>query len=200
MKKALSIVTAAIMLQVLGFPSYAATLDQQNVSAPVFSGAVNRGISSGQTFVAGLTGSLAAIELDISKFVTSTADVTLTVYDGFLGTALGMTSVPASDVNDTSGSFVFFDFSSSLISMVAGEDYWFEASTDELSNFGVNLSSDTYLAGLATQTDLTFPGFDARFKTYVDVSVVPVPAGLPLLLTSIWGLSLIARRWKRLKS
>jgi hypothetical protein len=170
----------------------------------------------GQTFKAGVTGTLVEVDIVIACVTPTGADcstlgdVTMEIHSGdATGTLLGSSSLPASAIPKRADAnlvdFVAFTFSSPP--SVAGTDYTFllktsnAASVDPHYDVGASLAAP-YTAGVewvshdngATWTSNSL--IDLAFKTFVAPAVIPeYPFGLPLLaIFMVISYGLIRRR------
>jgi hypothetical protein len=180
-------------------PASAGTLDQSQTLADGASHSIydddgmgSSGQSVAQTFTAGLTGDLDQVDLNISKFGSPAADLTVQIWDTVSGTpvnVLATESVPASSLTTTPAfTPVIFD---PRVPVTAGTQYaivaW--AATPFASPYSwTEAGGNPYAAGelrvqLAPNASPPTPGFwgpsgatfDMTFRTYVVTPPVTTP-------------------------
>jgi hypothetical protein len=185
----------------------ASVLDQSYDPGPNSTGYfVNSATTYAQTFQAGLTGSVAGVDVRVQNyFGGATAPLQLTLwsvtgsYPETLASNLASASISNTLVPSSSG-FVSFDLSSSGASFTAGQNYAIVLSTTSGNSYlWEALTNNTYTNGSARQVSgsqiyFTLAGqdFDFGFKTYV--SQVPEPTALALTTIGMLCFSGVRRR------
>lgn len=180
----------------------AITLDQSFTPPPAanLSFNVSFGGSLGQTFTAGLTGSLAEVRVDVMAARSSQLQVS--IYEapgGFPSLALlGSVLLPSAS-SSISDPIVF----STPVNIVAGQsyllaiDYPLETTSVPGGNSWKGRTSNAYASGTTyyrSNTNgiwLTYGSYDLFFQTYVDVAS-PTPEPASLTLWSLGALGCIA--------
>ena len=171
-------------------------------------------IDRAQTFTVGVSGGIVRVDFALERRLDTAADLTLSIRELSLngepnGFLLGSSTVGAFDItthqgNDPNFSFTSFDFSSAPIFVSTGTTLAlvFEyrgVNPDIYIIWGVidNYESGTAVTKDSNEDNWEFNGnLDYGFRTYVDTSVVPIPASLWLFGSGLLGLIGVARRKK----
>lgn len=180
-----------------------AAVDQSQLLADV---AIPIANPTGQSFTAGLTGSLTSIDLFSNGPASSSNDVTFEVLagDGTGGTLLGSTTqtTPPGSYDAGVGAYlVSFDTSGLGINVSNGSQYTFlitsVTGSGDLADRGVIAQNgNPYSGGEAYEAYYGFlpsSGDDMTFQTHV--TALPEPASLGLL--GLAGLGLVSRRRRK---
>ncbi len=201
---------------IIGFstPVSAVTiLDQYQLDGSEQDQAIHSTRPVGQSFTAGVTGTLASLELSLYEN-GSGGDITLDILDlsggdFWAAPSLGMVSKTEGELGSSpamlDADFItgtFFDLSFLNISVMSGDALGFRLSTDRVLNEGTNVYAirtsvftDQYAGGAYFRAGLPSPATgDAAFK--LSVTAVPLPAAGMLLLTGLGGLAFAGRRKK----
>ena len=219
MKKFNSVIFVTLTAFIIAFtaPASAAVIIDQNFTT---TDDPNNGTGVGivttslaQTFEVGLTGSLAAIELNILKFSGTTADLTIDIRslvgsspDPLAANALATVNINNSAIATLSSSphlwsSIYVDFSFANIAVTAGDSLSFVISS--VIGEGFDIQTD-YLNGYsngsrwsqngdgATFSELSTA--DLAFNSYIDVANIPEPSIWALFSIGMVGLGLARRR------
>ena len=211
MKRACLAAFAAALSFITVSKAPAAVLDQFQLDGTEQNQAIHSIRPVGQTFTAGITGTLSSIELSLFESGDG-GDLFLEILDfsgGDLTTApsLGSVSIAEGDLGPSPQSLLensvtatLFDLSGLGIDVMAGSEYAFRLTSPRVLENGVNLYairtaifSDFYTDG-AYFVGTSFTGGDAAFK--ISVAPIPLPAGLWLMLGGMAGLLALRRKSK----
>lgn len=202
---------ATLLAAWAGRADAAVTLDQQNVFPnPSIGDHSNPGsIIFGQTFTVGLAGTLAQVDVYLSRFPGTVDDLVFQLYNtdvnGLPATQLGTNlTLPPGAVSTTVPDFEVFDVSSFNVSVSPGDVLAFVITANNPNNsfYYILPFSQTQLYGggspvqrIGTNpwTPATGVTRDYGFRTYVDV--VPEPAWLAPMLAA--GTAACDRRRRR---
>ncbi|MES2837541.1 MAG: T9SS type A sorting domain-containing protein [Bacteroidota bacterium] len=120
----------------------------------------------GQSFTAGITGSLCTISLpNVSAFISGNTTCTIFIGTGTGGTIL--TSFPVTLVNGTNSLII-----PGGVNVVENQTYTFNLSVSD-GYYQLELSFDDYAAGTSFANGVAEPAFDLLFSTSVNPSVGP---------------------------
>ena len=170
----------------------AGVLDQNNPINPLYTSLTNN-FEYQQQVTAGIGGTLAGIEL-YSVASPATSDVVSILVGG--STLFSGTETLAASGSSPFYTGTFIDTSSAGITLTSGESFIIDVVGSGTGALGA--STTTYSGGALSEivsgtTIAPPPGINSlAFQTYV--TTVPLPPGLPLLLSGLAGLGLIARR------
>ncbi|MGL4541677.1 MAG: PEPxxWA-CTERM sorting domain-containing protein [Polymorphobacter sp.] len=216
------------MSALLATPATAAiVLDQDNLMAVTqgfgqYSSLIGRSNDwrQAQTVQAGVTGTLARVDLQVRQFQQTTGALILELVYLPLPTATGPGFVVGGLTTAVDGQIISVDVSSANFAVTAGSSFALLLRSDTISNAnrfgwllgeqdidGNNIYTRDYAAGVNNFFNLDIPpdcsiggwcpsGLDRGFATYVDTGAVPEPASWALMIAG-FGLTGAALRRRR---
>lgn len=206
---------AAALICVSASGAQAATLDQNFVTTDDPNNNTGVGFvttSLGQSFTVGVTGIFHSLSFNILKIAGTTGDISVELRnmvggspDVLLANALASATVLNSEIDTFGGqpydwTTITLDFSGAGLFVNAGDQLAFTVTSTIDEKFGIQTDyTDAYAGGARFSQNGDGSAFaslstaDLAFST--SVSAVPLPAGLPLLLSGF-----AAFAWMRRKS
>jgi len=147
-------------------------------------------IELSQTFTAGISGSLAGLDLKGYTYDGVAEDLFIDLYEGSNRLATAVTNAEGFEFT----SWNFIDFSSFEISLSEGSEYSFNLSTSHQNTNDSGYlfyftGNDSYENGFMSANGSERVGNDLYFRTYIESIEVPEPSTLAILLLSVIGLA-----------
>jgi len=214
--------TAVLVVAGLAAPAGAATFIDQNfmtTDSPDSNTTIGATYASvGQVFTVGQSGKLAGVEFNVLKNEDTIGDLTFGIRpltpggapEALATSALASTTINNGDIGvyalpPQSWTSIYVDLSSANIMVSAGDMLSFILSSVGAQRFYVQTDYNSAYAGGARWTQTAANGIftggatgaDLAFKTYVDISPVPLPAAFPLMLGGLALFGVAARRRKQ---
>jgi len=217
MKPSTLVPGAILALNSLTWPVAAGTLDQEYLPSQASGLIIERSQTLAQTFEVGLTGTLDRIEVELARNTIAapeglTLEIRSTLADGSpSANVLAGIFIPGTDV-PTEFQFMSFDLVPFGITVTGGDALALVLRSDAepqgqvggIDPFGWrgdapgNYSRGTVYVDRGSGFGLA-SGWDFGFRTFVDTTAVPEPAGLPTLFCAA-GVLLVRSRGRFLNS